>query len=94
MSELGYNLDAPVSFKSGDGIKEVVPRQVVGEEAMLAAFLEIESPSIEAYEGLKEEYMRAGVSPVVEGIRARAAKEQNEELISAEIAKTADGSDS
>ena len=94
MSELGYNLDEPVSFREGEGLKEIIPSQVVGEESMLASFIESESPSLSSYEELRNEYQRAGVSPVIEGLKTRAASDANQEAINAEIAKTADGTQS
>ena len=93
MSELGYNLDGPVVFREGERLAGV-PSEVVAEESMLGSFIESASPQVSTYESIKKQYEEAGVSPLIEGIRKRAAEEQNREKINKEIAKTADGQQS
>ena len=94
MSELGYNLDGPVAFREGEGLSQGVPSEVVAEESMLGSFIESASPTVSTYEQIKKQYEEAGASPLIEGIRKRSADEQNQAAISAEIDKTADGSQS
>ena len=90
-SAFDYDIDEPTRIA---GQNASTPPQVVGEDSLLAAFTEYENPSAAQVDSITRQYEEQGASPVIEGIRARAAKRANQTATNAEYSKYTTGEQS
>lgn len=89
-NQFDYDIDAPVRKAGAD---TAVPKHVAGEDSILAAFTEYENPTEDQVNNIIKQY-ETGVSPIVEGIKSRAAKQANQSATQAEYNKYATGEQS